>query len=243
MKVIVVDNYDKMVKKAFAIVKDIVKKNPYAVLGLATGSTPKGLYKLMAEDCKKNKTSYEHIRTVNLDEYQGLPSSHEQSYAFFMRKNLFDHIDVNSDNLNIENGMAGNEEKECKRYDEVLDSLPRDIQILGLGSNGHIAFNEPNTPFDSTTHVVNLTESTIKDNSRLFNDKSEVPQRAFTMGIKSIMQAKQIILLASGENKAQAVYKLVKGRVSEEIPASVLQLHPNCMVIVDKEAAKYLNEN
>ena len=237
MKVIVVDNYDKMVKKAFAIVKDIVKKNPYAVLGLATGSTPKGLYKLMAEDCKKNKTSYEHIRTVNLDEYQGLPSSHEQSYAFFMRKNLFDHIDVNSDNLNIENGMAGNEEKECKRYDEVLDSLPRDIQILGLGSNGHIAFNEPNTPFGSTTHVVTLADSTVKDNSRLFADISEVPRKAFTMGLKSIMQAKKILVLASGANKAAAVYGMVRGEVTERLPASVLQLHPDCTLIIDKAAA------
>ncbi len=240
MRVLIVDNYDKMVKKAFNIIKDIVKKNPYAVLGLATGSTPMGLYKLMAEDCKKNKTSYEHIRTVNLIEYQGLPSSHEQSYAFFMRKNLFDHIDVNSDNLNIENGIAGNEESECKRYDEVLESLPRDIQILGLGSNGHIASNEPGTSFGSETHVVNLTENTIKDKSRRFNNISEVPKTAYTMGLKSIMQAKQILLLASGESKAEAVYKLVKGNVTEEVPASVLQLHPNCLVIIDKEAAKLL---
>ncbi|MCM1441072.1 MAG: glucosamine-6-phosphate deaminase [Roseburia sp.] len=240
MKVIIVEDYEKMVKKAFRIIKNIVKTNPYAVLGLVSGSTTIGLYKLMAEDCKENKTSYEHIRTVNLDEYKGLAATNEQSYAYFMRKHLFDELDVNEDNINIEYGLAEDDEKECKRYDELLESLPRDIQILGLGSNGHIAFNEPDTRFGSETHVANLTESTINDNSRLFKDKSDVPKQAYTVGLKSIMQAKRILLLASGASKAEAVYKLVKGEITEEIPASVLQLHPNCTVIVDKDAAKLL---
>lgn len=236
MQVKVFNSYESLVKKAFGIVKNIVKRNPYAVLGLATGNTMIGLYKLMIEDCKQNRTSYKHIRTINLDEYKGLSAGDEQSYAYYMRKNLFDKIDISSGNTHIPIGIAENEDAECKRYNKILDSLPRDLQILGIGSNGHIAFNEPNTKFGSETHVAKLTESTITANSRLFKDISEVPEKAFTMGIKNIMQAKQIIVLASGEDKAEAVYNFVKGKVTEKFPASVLQLHPNCIVFVDKTA-------
>lgn len=240
MKIIIAKDYEEMSTKAFSVMKAVVKNNPYAVLGLATGTTPLGLYHKMIEDHKKHGTSYSHIRTANLDEYQGLPASHEQSYAYFMRKNLFDGLDIELSNTYIENGMAKNEEEECARYNAVLESMPRDIQLLGLGSNGHIAFNEPNTPFKSETHVVELAESTIKDNARLFSDISEVPRKAFTMGIKQIMQAKQILILASGANKAEAVYQTVCGRVTEEVPASVLQLHNNCILIADKAAASSL---
>ena len=215
----------------------VVKCNPYSVLGLATGTTPLGLYRHMIEDHKAHGTAYAHIRTVNLDEYQGLPKSHPQSCAHFMWENLFKHLDIKKSNTYIENGTAQNEEEECVRYNKLLSKMPRDIQLLGLGSNGHIAFNEPNTPFGSETHVVNLTENTIKDNARLFANVSEVPRKAFTMGIKQIMQAKQILILASGKNKAEAIYKTVCGAVTEEVPASVLQLHPNCILIADKEAA------
>ena len=240
MKVIITKDYEELSNKAAEIMISVVKNNPYAVLGLATGSTPLGLYKRLIADHKENGISYQHIRTVNLDEYKGLPATHEQSYAYFMRKNLFEHLDIEIENTYIENGTATDEEAECERYDKLLKSMRQDIQLLGLGENGHIAFNEPNTPFDSTTHVVNLTESTIKANSRLFKDITEVPKQAYTMGLSGIMRAKKVLILASGENKAEAVYKTIKGVVSEAIPASILQNHNDCTLIIDKAAAKLL---
>lgn len=240
MKIIITKDYEEMSEKAFEVMKGVVVNNPCAVLGLATGTTPLGLYRQMIEDHKSHGTSYAHIRTVNLDEYRGLSKDNPQSYAYFMRENLFKHLDIEGGNTYIENGTAQDEQAECERYNKLLEEIPRDIQLLGLGSNGHIAFNEPNTPFGSETHVVNLTENTIKDNARLFADISEVPKKAFTMGIKQIMQAKQILILASGKNKAEAVYKTVYGKITEEVPASVLQLHPNCILIADKEAASKL---
>ncbi len=240
MNVIITANYERLSEEAAKFLIETVKHNPYAVLGLATGTTPLGLYKNLIADHKKNGTSYKHIRAVNLDEYKGLPKDHPQSYAYFMRKNLFDHIDIDLNNTYIENGMATNEQAECKRYDEILNKYPRDIQLLGLGSNGHIAFNEPNTPFDSTTHVVTLAESTVKDNARLFEDIAEVPRKAYTMGLKSIMQAKKIIVLANGLNKAEIVSKLMYGSPSEELPASILYNHKDCTVILDEEAASKL---
>lgn len=240
MKFIITKDCEEMSVKAFEVMKRIVENNPYAVLGLATGTTPLGLYRHMIEDHKAHGTSYAHIRTVNLDEYKGLPNNHNQSYAYFMRENLFCHLDIEESNTFIENGTAKDERAECERYNKLLEEMPRDIQLLGLGSNGHIAFNEPNTPFGSETHVVDLTENTIKDNARLFSDISDVPRKAFTMGIKHIMQAKQILILASGKNKAEAVYNTVCGKITEEVPASVLQLHSNCILIADREAASKL---
>ena len=240
MKIIIEKNYEELSARAARVMLEAVRENPYAVLGLATGTTPLGLYAQMIADHEKRGTSYAHIRTVNLDEYQGLPKTHPQSYAYFMRKNLFDGLDIDPENTNIENGMAEDEEKECARYDELLERLPRDIQLLGLGSNGHIAFNEPDTPFGSGTHVVTLAESTVKDNARLFDDISEVPRRAFTMGIRQIMQAKKILILASGANKADAVGRMAKGEVTERVPASVLQLHPDCILIADQAATAKL---
>ena len=239
MKVIVVKDYEQMSDKAFEIMKQVVVSNPNGVLGLATGTTPIGLYKRMIEDCKQG-TSYKNIKTVNLDEYKGLDVNSDQSYVYFMRDNLFNHIDIDLNNTNIENGKAENAEEECARYNALLDVLQQDIQLLGLGSNGHIAFNEPGTPFGSVTHVVDLQESTIKDNARLFNDISEVPRQAFTMGLKNIMNAKKILILASGANKAKAVYGMIHGEVTESLPASVLQLHPDCTLIVDEAAASLL---
>ena len=240
MQIFITEDYEELSLKASKIIIGLVKENPYAVLGLATGTTPLGLYQRLIEDHKKNGTSYKHIRTVNLDEYKGLPPEHNQSYVYFMRKNLFEYLDIDIENTYIENGVAENELRECARYDRLLKGMRQDIQLLGLGSNGHIAFNEPNTSFESTTHIVNLTESTIKDNSRLFNDISEVPRKAYTMGLKTIMQAKKILILASGANKAEAVYKTVNGEVCEAVPASILQTHPDCTLIVDKEAASRL---
>ena len=240
MKVIVAENYEKKSRKAFEVLAEVVKNNPRAVLGLATGSTPIGLYKNMIEDHEKNGTSYREIKTVNLDEYAGLDYSSDQSYVYFMRHNLFDHIDIDLKNTNIENGKAADRAAECARYNALLDELPRDIQVLGIGSNGHIAFNEPGTPFGSVTHIVDLTESTIKDNSRMFASIDEVPRQAFTMGLKNIMQSKKILILANGANKAKAVYGLVKGEVTENVPASILQLHPDCTLVCDKAAASLL---
>ena len=239
MKVIVVKDYEQMSDKAFEIMKQVVVSNPNGVLGLATGTTPIGLYKRMIEDCKQG-TSYNNIKTVNLDEYQGLDVNSDQSYVYFMRDNLFNHIDIDLNNTNIENGKAENAEEECARYNALLEALQQDIQLLGLGSNGHIAFNEPGTPFGSVTHVVDLQESTIKDNARLFNDISEVPRQAFTMDLKNIMNAKKILILASGANKAKAVYGMIHGEVTESLPASVLQLHPDCTLIIDEAAASLL---
>lgn len=240
MKIIFAKDYEELSKKAAEEMLAVIRSTPKAVLGLATGTTPLGLYARLIEDHKINGTDYRHIRTVNLDEYKGLPASHEQSYAYFMRHNLFEGLGIAPGQTNIENGMAEDEAEECARYDALLDAMPRDIQLLGLGSNGHIAFNEPQTPFGSGTHVVSLAESTIKDNARLFASQDEVPRKAFTMGIRHIMQAKRILILASGANKAEAVFKMAKGPVTEDVPASVLQLHPDCTLIVDEAAAARL---
>lgn len=240
MKILITKNYEDLSLNAFRIMKEVVTQNPNAVLGLATGSTPIGLYKLMIEDHKLNGTSYKDVKTVNLDEYVGLDYSSDQSYIYFMREHLFDHIDINLKNVNIENGKASDRQAECERYSSLLNEMQQDVQVLGIGSNGHIAFNEPGTPFGSTTHIVDLTESTIKDNSRLFKNIEDVPRQAFTMGIKNIMNAKKILILATGANKAKAVHGLVCGPVDEKLPASILQLHPDCTLICDEEAAALL---
>lgn len=237
MKVIICKDYEEMSKKAAETIIAVVKKNPSAVLGLATGSTPIGTYSEMIRDHKENGTSYKGVKTVNLDEYVGLDINSDQSYVYFMRHNLFYGLDIDLANTHIENGKAEDKEAECRKYDELLKTLVQDVQVLGIGSNGHIAFNEPFTPFDSTTHIVDLTENTIKDNSRLFKSIDEVPRQAFTMGLKNIMDAKKILILANGKNKAKAVYGLVKGEVTTEVPASILQKHPDCTLICDEEAA------
>ena len=240
MNVIVVKSYDEMSKKAFEIMKATIKEKKNAVLGLATGSTPIGLYKEMIADYKVGGTSYSEVSAFNLDEYMGLDYFSNQSYVYFMRENLFDHIDIKLENTNIENGKAPDPAAECARYNALLAENTVDLQILGIGSNGHIAFNEPGTPFDSVTHVVDLTENTIKDNSRLFNSIDDVPKQAFTMGLSNIMSAKKILVLANGENKAKAVYGMVRGEITDNVPASILQNHADCTLICDEAAAKLL---
>ncbi len=240
MKVIVVDNYEEMSRVAAEIVADVVKKTPHPVLGLATGSTPIGMYNILADYFREKQLSFANASSVNLDEYVGLGASSDQSYVYFMAHNFFDKIDIDRANTHIPNGLATDLPKECARYTEFVRKHPQDIQILGIGSNGHIGFNEPNTPFDSHTHVVKLADSTVKDNSRLFANIDEVPRSALTMGIGDIMQAKKILLLASGANKAKAVAALVNGEVTEEVPASILQRHPDCVVIVDNAAAELI---
>ena len=240
MNVIIAKSYDEMSKKAFEIMKATIKEKKNATLGLATGSTPIGLYEEMIADHKACGTSYAEVSTFNLDEYVGLDYSSDQSYVYFMREHLFDHIDIKLENTNIENGKAADPAAECARYNALLAENTVDLQILGIGSNGHIAFNEPGTPFDSVTHVVDLTETTIKDNSRLFNSIDEVPKQAFTMGLSNIMMAKKIVVLANGANKAKAVYGMVHGEITEDIPASILQNHSDCTLICDEAAASLL---
>ncbi len=240
MKVIITENYEEMSEKAAEIIIDVVKNNPSAVLGLATGSSPIGTYQNMIKDHKENGTSYKNVHTVNLDEYVGLTADHDQSYAYFMRDNLFNHVDIDLKNTNVPCGSASDLQAECDRYNALLEEYKQDVQLLGIGSNGHIGFNEPGTPIGSVTHLVDLTENTIKDNSRLFASNDEVPRQALPMGIKNIMNAKSVLLVASGKNKAKAVYGMVKGEITPELPASILQLHPSVILVCDKDAASLL---
>lgn len=240
MRVKIASDSQEMAKLAFEELIDVVANNPNATIGLATGSTPIGLYKLMIEDHENNGTSYKDIQTFNLDEYVGLEKEHPESYISFMKKNLFDHIDINFANVNIPNGLAEDIDKECERYSELLENAKIDIQLLGIGGNGHIAFNEPGTSFDSKTHQTDLTDKTIKDNSRFFDSIEQVPTKALTMGISEIMKAKKILILANGEGKATAIKNMVMGVVGEDCPASVLQNHKNVIVVVDKQAASEL---
>ena len=235
----IVKNYDEASDMAFKVMKDYLK--PGKVLGLATGSTPMGLYSRMVKDHEENKTSYAEIKTFNLDEYVGLPVTHPESYYAFMYRNLFSALDINEENVHIPSGMAEDLEKECQEYENLISKAHVDIQLLGIGSDGHIGFNEPGTAFDSVTHVTDLAESTIKDNCRFFeNDITKVPTQAVTQGIGTIMKAKNILLIATGENKAQAVKDMLQGEVSEECPASILQKHDNVTIILDEAAASLL---
>lgn len=237
---IVCENYDEVSKEAFKVMKTVLDKgNP--VLGLATGSSPVGLYKEMIRDHKENGTSYKNILTWNLDEYVGIPRTHEQSYWTFMHENLFNFIDIPEENIHVPVGESEDEEAECVKYEESMKGHTVDIQVLGIGSDGHIAFNEPGTPFDSLTHLMDLTEQTRKDNARFFdNDINQVPKRSITMGLASIMRAKKIIVIATGENKAEAVYGMLKGAKTTDCPASILQDHPDVTVLLDKAAASKL---
>ena len=237
IKVIKVKDYDEISEKAFEVMHELISAKPDAVLGLATGSSPIGLYKLMIKDHKENGTSYKDVRTYNLDEYIGLDRNHPESYYSFMHRNLFDELDIPEENIHIPSNV-GDIYENCENYNRMLDEANIDLQILGIGSNGHIGFNEPGTSFDSVTHIVDLKESTIKDNARFFdNDISKVPKQAITMGISNVMSAKKILLVASGENKASAIQATVMGPVTENVPASVLQNHPDVIIIVDEEAA------
>lgn len=243
MKVIICKNVEEASLKACEVMLDVIKNNPKAILGLATGSTPVKLYENMVEDHKKNGTSYKDIQTYNLDEYFGLDQSHPQSYHYFMCKHLFNHVDINMENVHVPKGK-GNVEEEAAKYNEMLAKHPVDVQLLGIGSNGHIGFNEPGTSFDSVTHVVDLKQSTIEDNARLFFDGQidEVPKQAVSMGIANIMTAKKVLLLAFGENKAKAVKGMVEGPITTDLPASALQNHPDCVLIVDEEAGSLLSK-
>lgn len=234
MNVVVVKNQEEAAKKALELVKAGLEKGSIKTLGLATGSTPLKLYEAMRGanlDCSD-------VTTVNLDEYVGLRPSDSQSYHYYMKTELFDHVKFKETHL--PNGVAENLEEECERYEVVLSENPVDLQILGIGTNAHIGFNEPGTSFDAKTHVVELTESTIESNKVYFEKAEDVPTHAISMGIASIMEAKEIVLLAFGEAKAEAVKQMVNGPVDENCPASVLQNHANVTIIVDEAAASQL---
>ncbi|MBR2788291.1 MAG: glucosamine-6-phosphate deaminase [Erysipelotrichaceae bacterium] len=240
MKIIKVKDAEEASAKAFEVMKEFLK--PGKVLGLATGSTPLGLYARMVKDHKENGTSYKEIKSFNLDEYVGLPITHPESYYAFMHRNLFDQIDIPEENTHVPSGLGEDLEAQARKYDEMIDESPVDIQLLGIGSDGHIAFNEPGTPFDSGTHVTDLAESTIRDNCRFFdNDISKVPTQAVTQGIGTIMKARNILLIATGANKAQAVKDMLEGPVDEKCPASILQKHDSVTVIIDEGAASLLS--
>lgn len=242
MIVVTAKDYDEMSMKAYEAMKKVLTEKSDATLGLATGSTPVGLYKLMIADYEAGKISYKDMTSINLDEYVGLPVTHPESYRAFMNRNLFDHIDIKKENTHVPDGLNPDLAAAADAYTAYIAAHPADVQILGIGSNGHIAFNEPGTPFDSHTHVVTLKEGTRKDNARFFdNDIDKVPTHAVTMGLQDIMSAKFIILLASGAGKANAVNAMINGPVSENCPASILQTHPNVLVVTDEAAAYYLN--
>ena len=243
MKVIICKDKIEASAKACEIMVNVVKENPKANLGLATGSTPIQLYENMIEDHKKNGTSYKDVQSFNLDEYFGLDQSHPQSYHYFMCQHLFNGIDINMENVHVPKGK-GNVEEEADKYNKMLEENPLDIQLLGIGSNGHIGFNEQGTPFDSVTHKVDLKQSTIEDNARLFFDGKieDVPTQAVSMGIANIMKAKKVLLLAFGEGKAEAVKGMVEGPKTVDLPASALQDHPDCILICDEAAAKLLTK-
>ncbi len=242
MKVIVCKNYEEMSKKGYEVIKEVMESTQgKAILGLATGSTPIGLYQNMVADFKAGNVSYKNAQSVNLDEYVGLEKTHDQSYYYFMHDNLFNHIDIDEANVNLPNGNTDDMQKACDDYTALLATKQQDVQVLGIGSNGHIGFNEPGTAFDSTTHIVTLHEGTRKDNARFFASLDEVPTHAITMGIANIMNAKKILVLASGKGKANAVHAMVQGKVDPSCPASVLQNHPDVVVVVDEDAASLLH--
>ena len=219
----------------------VIKNNPKAILGLATGSSPMGMYKELIKMNKEGEIDFSNITTVNLDEYVGLSGDHPQSYRYFMNENLFNHINIDKKNTYVPNGLAQNIEEECKNYDNKIAQLGgTDVQLLGIGNNGHIAFNEPDENLVSGTHLTNLTNDTIEANARFFDSIDEVPKTALTMGLGGIMKSKKIVVIASGESKAEAVKAMVSGKISTKMPASMLQMHSNVTVIVDEAAAKLL---
>lgn len=242
MRICQVEDYAAMSRMAADIVASQIMEKPDCVLGLPTGSTPVGAYALLAERQRKGELSFARVRCVNLDEYCGLAPEHEQSYRYFMEKNLFGLVDIRSENTNMPNGLAPDPAAECARYDRLIDGLGGiDLQLLGLGQNGHIGFNEPGPAFIPETHLVPLTDSTINANSRFFASKDEVPRRALTMGIRAIMQARRILVMVSGENKARAVKKAFTGPVVPDVPASILQLHRDVVLVADQAALGELN--
>lgn len=237
IKLIKAKDYADMSKKAANIIASVLTLKDDAVLGLATGSTPIGTYDNLVEKYNNKELDFSKVKTVNLDEYVGLDGTHNQSYRYFMNEHLFSRVNIDVNNTNVPNGKNEDENVECARYHEVIKSMHGvDLQLLGIGNNGHIGFNEPCDKFILNTHKVTLTESTIKANSRLFDSIDEVPHYAYTMGIGEIMEAKTVLILASGKAKAPIIKELLEGEVDPKVPASILKVHPNCVLIADEDA-------
>lgn len=237
----VFENYDELSAHAAEMFKDIINNTDKPVLGLATGSTPISLYKKLVEMHENDVLDFSSVSTVNLDEYVGLSGDHDQSYRYFMNTHLFDHVNIDKEKTFVPNGLAQDLEQEGKDFDQRIKDLGGiDIQVLGIGSNGHIGFNEPAEKLALGTHVEDLTESTIEANSRFFETRDDVPKRAISMGLGTILDAKKIILVASGKSKAEAIASLVDEYITTQVPATLLKLHPDVTVLVDKEAASLL---
>ncbi|MBR0597291.1 glucosamine-6-phosphate deaminase [Sinanaerobacter chloroacetimidivorans] len=241
MRIIKATNYSDMSRKAANVISAQVILKSNCVLGLATGATVLGIYQQLIDWYEKGDIDFSSVHSVNLDEYVGLPAEHEQSYRYYMDHNFFHKINILSENTNLPNGLAENIDEECRRYDALIEKLGGiDLQLLGLGHNGHIGFNEPDQAFEKTTHCVTLKDSTIKANARFFEHEDQVPKKAVTMGIKSIMQAKRIVLCVSGITKAEILKKVLTGPVTPALPGSILQMHPNLTVVADAEALSLL---
>lgn len=245
MEVVIKKDYEEMSKEAAVIVAAEMRKAqnvglPFK-LGLATGSTPVGLYRELIEMNKRKEIDFSTVITFNLDEYIGLPPEHDQSYRYFMNKNLFDGVNIMKRNTHLPDGLAIDPEKFCDEYEKMIKSVGGiDLQVLGIGGDGHIGFNEPGSSLASRTRVKTLTKETIEDNSRFFKNKNEVPRYAITMGVGTILESKKVILLASGKNKADVVSRSIEGPITAEITASALQLHPHAIFVIDEEAASKL---
>lgn len=243
MRIYVAKDYQDMSRKAANIISAQVIMKPNTVLGLATGSTPEGTYRQLIEWYEKGDIDFSMTKSINLDEYLGLSSDNEQSYAYYMDKHFFSHINIKKENTNLPNGLEKDAKKECNRYNQVIRDLGGiDLQLLGIGGNGHIGFNEPGEAFEKETHCVKLTDDTIKANARFFDTMEEVPKYAYSMGIKNIMQAEKILLIASGESKAEALYQAIYGPIHPGMPASILQLHNHVTIVADEAAFSVIKE-
>ena len=237
MKVIVTKDYNEMSKKAAQIIAAQITLKPNSVLGFATGSSPVGTYQELAKKNQAGEIDFSDITTVNLDEYKGLPKEHEQSYIRFMNENLFDHVNIDKANTYLPDGMTETPDEECANYEKLIKELGGiDLQLLGIGHNGHIGFNEPSDRFEMNTHCVTLTERTIEANKRFFDSADDVPRQAFSMGIGTIMAAKKIVVVVSGEDKADALQKAVAGPITPAVQGSILQLHPDVTIVCDEAA-------
>lgn len=238
MNIRVVKDYNEMSNQAAQLIAEQITKKRNTILGLATGSTPEGMYKELINLNQEDKVDFSEVITFNLDEYYGLSPEHPQSYCFFMWNKFFKHINIKKENIHLLNGITENIDKECKQYEALIKKSGRiDLQVLGIGDNGHIGFNEPDISLNTQTHLVNLTTKTIQANSRFFNNVQEIPKQAITMGIGTIMRARKIILLANGKRKARVIERTINSPITPKVPASVLQLHNDVTIMVDQEAA------
>ncbi len=232
-----VKNYEEMSRKAASLIAAQVIAKPDSILGLATGSSPVGTYQNLIKAYENGDLDFSNVKSINLDEYKGLSPENDQSYRYFMNTNLFDHINIDKANTHVPNGLEPDADKACAEYNEIIaQSGGIDLQLLGLGPNGHIGFNEPDSVFIAGTHCVDLTESTIEANKRFFESADDVPRQAYTMGIQNIMSAKKIVVVVSGANKAESLAKAINGPIDPQVPASILQLHNDVVIVADEAA-------